>query len=308
MAPRVSVNLCCWNSAKTLEETLASVWAQTYADYEVVAVDDGSTDQTPDILERHRRAGRPLIVHRQPNAGLGAARNKAEALSRGELLAIIDHDDVWEPRKLELQVPLFADPKVSFVGSDALYIDAAGRTLGRYSDRAPLRRGDVLRELTLYNFVPCAAAMVRRSAVARAGGWFKPDFRIAEEYELFLRLAEAGTFDYVPEPLVRIRVLPGSAGWDVRRERTEMRRIYEDLFRRRPELADSLGSSAVRVKRAGLWLSPEQADALAGLPARPKARLSAAALLAAARAGERAVDALLGLKRSAARARAKWLK
>ncbi|TBR17711.1 glycosyltransferase [bacterium] len=306
--PKVSVNVCCWNSAGTLDETLSSVWAQTYGDYEVVAVDDGSTDATPDILERHRKAGRPLVVHRQANAGLGAARNKAQSLSRGELLAILDHDDVWERDKLERQVPLFADPAVAFVGSDATYIDAAGRSLGRYSDRAPLRRGDVLRELTLYNFVPCAAAVMRRSAVEKAGGWFKPDFRIAEEYELFLRLAGTGAFDYVPAPLVRIRVIPTSAGWDVGRERAEMRRIYAELFSRRPDLEGALGPAAVRVKRAGLWLSPEQADALAGLPAPPKARLAAAALLAAARAGDKAVDALLGLKRSAARARSKWLK
>ncbi|MBI3298586.1 MAG: glycosyltransferase family 2 protein [Elusimicrobia bacterium] len=303
--PQLSVNLCCWNSAKTLDKTLNSVWAQTWTDYEVVAVDDGSTDSTPDILEKHRAAGRPLVVHRQKNAGLGAARNKAQSLSKGELLAILDHDDLWEPTKLERQVPLFRRREVVCVGSDAVYIDADGKPFGRYSDRVLLRRGTVLRELTLYNFVPCAAAVMRRSAVELAGGWFKPDFKIAEEYELFLRLAGVGEFDFVSEPLVRVRVLPGSLGWDVSRERAEMRRIYAELFARHPALEKELGPAAARVKRAGLWLSPEQADALAGLPASPKARLSAAALSAAARAGDGAVDALLGLKRGASRLREK---
>lgn len=303
--PRVSVNLCCWNSSAYLEETLASVWAQDYADYEVIAVDDGSKDSTPDILERHRRGGRPLVIHRQANAGLGAARNKALSLSKGELIAILDHDDVWEPSKLSRQVPLFENDAVGFAGSDAILMDPEGRALSRTAQRNPQVRGKVLEPLTLYNFIPCAAAMMRRSAIEAAGGWFKPDFKIAEEYELFLRLAAVSEFDYVDAPLVRIRVHAASAGWDVGRERAEMRRIYDELFKREPALAVALGREAAKVKRAGLWLTPAQAEALAGRPAPRKARVSAAALSAAAGLPPRALDALLGLKRGAARFRAR---
>jgi len=296
--PRVSIDLCCYNSEPFLEETLASVFAQTFTDYELVIVNDGSKDRTDEIVRRHVAAGRPIVYHPQANAGLGAARNKALELSKGELIAILDHDDVWEPRKLELQVPLFDRREVGFAGSDARYIDARGRPLGLYSDANPLQRGKVLRELVLYNFVPCAAAVLRRSAIGAAGGFFKPDFRVSEEYELFLRLAAISEFDYSPEPLVSIRVHAASAGWDFAREREENRRIYAECFAREPGLADALGPRLLGVKRAGLWVHPDLADALDGRPANRRIALKAAVLERLARLSPGLVDRLRGASRT----------
>ncbi|MDE2040050.1 MAG: glycosyltransferase [Elusimicrobia bacterium] len=288
-APKVSVNLCCYNSERFLEETLASIFSQTCADYELVIVNDGSSDRTDEIVRGHIARGREIVYQPQPNAGLGAARNKALELSKGELIAIIDHDDVWEPEKLARQLPLFRDPEVGFAGCDALYVDSAGRPLGRYSLQAPLRRGRVLRELFLWNFIPCAAVVMRRSAIEKAGGFFKPDYRIAEEYELFLRLAGVSSFDFDPEPLVRLRVHPGSAGWDCARERAEMRRAYGECLRREPALAAGLGADELAIKRAGLWLRPGTSP------------LKRAALRGVAALGPAAVDALAGAKRFLAR-------
>lgn len=300
--PRVSINLCCYNSEPFLEETLASVFAQTYRDYELVVVNDGSRDRTEEIVRRHAAAGRPIVYRAQPNAGLGRARNAALALSSGELIAILDHDDVWDPRKLERQVPLFDRPEVGFAASDALFIDARGRTLGRYSADNPLQRGSILRPLVLYNFIPCAAVVMRRGAIDGAGGFFRPDFRISEEYELFLRLAARSEFDFSPEPLVRIRVHAASAGWDFAREREENRRIYEECFAREPALARSLGPDLLALKRAGLWVRPDLADALAGRPAGRRAALAAALLVRLARWNPALVDRL----REANRAVRRW--
>ena len=296
--PKVSINLCCCNSEPFLEETLASVFAQTYTDYELVIVNDGSRDGTDAIVRRHLAQGRPLVYRAQKNEGLGAARNKALELSSGGLIAILDHDDVWEPRKLEKQIPLFERPEVGFTGSDALLMDAAGRPLSLCSQRNPLRRGHVLRELFLYNFVPCAASVLRKSAIAKAGGFFRPDFRIAEEYELFLRLAEVSEFDFVPEPLVRIRVHPSSAGWDFNRERAELGQAFAECLKRNPGLSRELGPKVLAVKQAGLWLRPEAADALRGLGAPLKVRAQAAALYGLARLGPGAVDFLRRWKRA----------
>ncbi|MCX5796537.1 MAG: glycosyltransferase [Elusimicrobia bacterium] len=290
--PKVSINLCCYNSEPFLEETLASVFAQTYADYELVVVNDGSRDGTDAMIRRHIAQGRPIVYHPQDNAGLGAARNKALELSSGEFIAILDQDDVWEPRKLERQLPLFSRPEVGFAGSDALLMDAAGRPLSLYSRRNPLRRGRVLPELFLYNFIPCAAAVLRKSAIAKAGGFFRPGFRIAEEYELFLRLAEISEFDFAPEPLVRIRVHPASAGWDFDRERAETWQALCECLERQPRLSQEFGPKVLAIKRAGLWLSPEAADALRGRPAGWKARAQAAALYGLACLGPGAADLL----------------
>jgi glycosyltransferase involved in cell wall biosynthesis len=302
--PRLSVNLCCYNSEPFLRETLDSVFAQTFQDYELVVVNDGSRDGTEGIVREYAAAGRPIRYHAQANAGLGAARNRALGLSSGEIIAIIDHDDVWEPEKMARQMALFERAEVGFVGSDALYIDREGRPLYRAAEVSALRRGAILRELFLYNFIPCASVVMRRSAIAAAGGFFRPDFRIAEEYELFLRLAEASEFDFVADPLVRIRVRRGNSGWDAARERAEMLQAYEECLRRRPGLARDLGERVIRVKSAGFWLRPEEADALngrgGGLGVRARAYLRYGLSLL----GPAAVTRLLRLKRFFTRSRA----
>lgn len=273
--PKVSVNLCCYDSEPFLRETLDSVFAQTYQDYELVIVDDGSRDGTQALIREYIAAGHPIRAIAQANAGLGAARNKALESSAGEFIAIIDHDDVWEPGKLERQMALFSRDEVGFVGSDARYIDREGRALYLSSEINPLRRGRILRELFLYDFIPCASAVLRRSALAAAGGAFRPELRFVEEYELFLRLAQVAEFDFIPDPMVRIRVHPGNASWDKAGERAEMLRIYAECLQRWPTLAAGLGSRAVRVKSAGFRLSPEQAAALAGRGGTSRARAGA---------------------------------
>ena len=92
--PRVSIIIPVYNGAATIDRALASVFAQTFTDHEIVICDDGSTDDTSAVLARY---GDKVRVVRQPNRGLPAARNAAVAASRGELLALIDHDDEWLP-------------------------------------------------------------------------------------------------------------------------------------------------------------------------------------------------------------------
>jgi len=280
--PKFSVNLCCYNSERYLEETLQSVFGQTFQDFELVVVNDGSRDATDTIIRRHLAAGRPIIYHPQANAGLGAARNKALELSHGELIALIDHDDMWEPRKLEKFVPLFDRPAVAFAGSDAYFINSAGRFLHRYSDVTSMRRGRVLRELFLCDFIPCASVVMRRAAIAAVGGLFRRDFGIAEEYELFLRLAEYDEFDYSPEALVRIRIHAASASWDIVREGEELRQLWADCLLRNPSLAASLGPQLLAVRTAGFSVSPALAEAFAG-QGPFKLRLKAAVLTLLAR-------------------------
>jgi len=134
--------------------------------------------------------------------------------------------------------------------------------------------------------------VMRRDAIAKAGGFFKPDFRISEEYELFLRLAALSEFDFSPEPLVRIRVHAASAGWDFAREREENRRIYEECFAREPALKEALGPRLLTVKAAGLWIRPDLAEALAGRPASWKLALKAGALEGLARLSPGLIDRL----------------
>ncbi|MEO8035126.1 MAG: glycosyltransferase family A protein [Acidobacteriota bacterium] len=99
MPPLVSVNLCCYNSERFLEETLQSIFTQTFADWELVVINDGSEDSTDAIIRRHQESGRRIVYHPQANAGLGASRNKAIELSQGKYIALICGDDAWYPHR-----------------------------------------------------------------------------------------------------------------------------------------------------------------------------------------------------------------
>lgn len=202
--PKISVNLCCYNSERYLEETLQSIFSQTYTDWELVIVNDGSTDATERIIRKHQSDGRPIVYHYQSNAGLGKARNKALELSRGKYVALIDHDDVWMQGKLEAQVRLLeSDPQLGLVYCDGYAVDAQGRDLALYSNKYYPARGYIFDELAQGCFIRPVAAVVSRSVLEKVGGF--PDFRMAEEYDLFLRIAFEYPIGYIDAPLYKYR-------------------------------------------------------------------------------------------------------
>ncbi len=208
MAPKVSINLCCYNSEKYLRETLDSVVDQTHGDWELVVVNDGSTDSTETIIQGYRREGCPIVYHYQENRGLAYSRNKALALSGGEYIAFIDHDDIWVKTKLDVQVrTLTAHPEavLTFGYSDTLLADGT---------RAPLNRSKITdlpfssfskkhnrRLLLRYGcFMAASSVMVRSEQVGLAGG-FDPACAYVEDYDLWLRLAGNYDFWLIPEVL-----------------------------------------------------------------------------------------------------------
>jgi glycosyltransferase involved in cell wall biosynthesis len=259
MPPTVSVNLCCYNSARFLEETLRSVFAQTFTDWELVIVDDGSTDSTESIVRRHIEHGRKILYHRQPNSGLGASRNKALSLSRGTYIALIDHDDVWAPRKLELQVrQMAANERLALSYTDTQVIDGLGRVVRDYMPRELTAQGDVLAPLFLRDFIACSSVLIRRDAMDEASA-FRPELRITEEYELFLRLAEWHPFGHVEEPLLQLRMHGGNASWNFLRTRAENRIVLGEALQRNPSLRQQVGNTAVRVRLAGFSCTPGEA-------------------------------------------------
>lgn len=116
-APRVSVVIPTYNQPKLLAETLDSVFAQTFTDYEVIVVNDGSTDETEAYLQS---LGTKIRLITQENQGIGAARNRGIAEARGDLVALLDHDDIWKPQKLEVQVA-FLEKHPSCVAASVPY-------------------------------------------------------------------------------------------------------------------------------------------------------------------------------------------
>ncbi len=213
--PRVSVIVPAYNAADSLAETLASVKAQTYPDWEVIVADDCSDDRTGEIAAGF--GGAVAVVRATANGGPAAARNLAIAGSSGELVAFLDADDLWLPEYLEQQVSLFDASQaqsgdVGLVTCDARVLGPNGLLAGTYADYigAPaLTLRQLIRSNTIF-----VSALSPRAVVDDAGG-FAPEIFGAEDHDLWLRILELG-YRLVanPRPLAIYRLSAGSVSAD----------------------------------------------------------------------------------------------
>jgi len=197
------------DGARYLRPCLDSVIAQTRPARAAIVVDDGSTDATPNVLADYQRHWPALEVVRSEKRGLPHARNAGIRRCRAAFVAFLDSDDVWMPDKLERQLRLFAAEReqVGFVYCGYRHIDADGRPLDK-RPIAPMLRGDVLSGLLLHgNLISGSgsAVIARRSLLERAGG-FDESLSFGEDWDLWLKLAELSQADFVPQPLVAIRI------------------------------------------------------------------------------------------------------
>lgn len=213
MAPEVSINLCCFNSEKYLRETLQSIIKQTYKDWELVIINDGSSDSTETIVYEFKNKGYPIIYKYQENKGLGASRNEALRLSQGKYIAFIDHDDVWLPEKIEKQAALFEkNLRVGLVFCDTLFFNQVGEIQQLYKREKP-PRGNIFRVLLTDYFLSLETVMIRKNALESLSEWFDEELTIMEETDLFTRLAYQWEADYVDKPLAKWRVHDASLTW-----------------------------------------------------------------------------------------------
>jgi len=210
--PQISVIIPTYNNARFIIEAVDSVLAQTYADFEIIVVDDGSSDNTQAVLAGYD--GRLTYIY-QENKGVAAARNRGSWAAQGNYLLFLDADDRIPANKLELQVPLLkANSHLGLVYSGWQHIDETGaRVLGEVR---PNKQGHVLKDLLRRSFYfPIATALVRRECFERVGG-FDEALRTAEDTDLWIRIAAAGyAFGYVDQPLFQYRLLSGSLSRNV---------------------------------------------------------------------------------------------
>jgi glycosyltransferase involved in cell wall biosynthesis len=210
-APLVSIVTPAYNAAAHFAETAASVLQQTFENWEWIVVDDGSTDATAAMVEEIADPRVRLI--RMTHSGLPAcARNRGVAAARGAFVAFIDADDIWLPRKLELQLQVLQEhPGVGLVFSRYFWYWTGAVTRKRSTPEPDLRGlpnpGFLFGRLALENAI-CASSVVVRRAVAEAFGPMDEDPRQrgTEDYEYWLRLAPTVRFAFVGEPLVLYRI------------------------------------------------------------------------------------------------------
>jgi glycosyltransferase involved in cell wall biosynthesis len=210
-APAVSVAICLHNSSRFIDDALESVFSQTWQDFEVILVDDGSTDGCADAIEDRWRDARVRLI-RQPHLGLGRARAVSVTSARGEFVAFLDHDDLWLPEKLETQIMTARrQPEAALIFSDCLLIDARGVTIGRLSDRfdygsIDLAPGRAFRELLVRGCFIDVSTVLVRAAVFRRVGPFAAKYRYVEDYDMWLRIARGYRLFCVTTPLAKRRI------------------------------------------------------------------------------------------------------
>jgi len=229
--PLVSVIIPAYNAANTIGETIASVQAQTLRDWEIILIDDGSTDETAVVVEA---IGDPRIqVYRYSNAGQGESRNRGACHATGEFFAFLDADDLWLPDKLERMVKAIGEhPQAAVAYSWIDHIDQNGHFLTRASDYT--RQGYVYDKLLLSDFIAGGSnLMLWRGAFGMVGG-FNPDLPPAEDRDMWLRLAEKFHFVAIEAPLLRYRQVPQSQSANVTRMERSQRRVIEAAFDRAP--------------------------------------------------------------------------
>jgi glycosyltransferase involved in cell wall biosynthesis len=233
VAPRVSIIIPTWNRRHHVVEAIDSVLAQTYTDYEIIVVDDGSTDGTSDLLAQRYR-GRPLTCIIQQNRGSSAARNAGIRAARGELLAFLDSDDLWLPRKLESQVPRFdRNPAVGFVFCGSSKVNERGVPV-ETREPTPEYRGHAVRAMLRRSMMPTPTVMIRSRLVPETGYMYE-DLAYGEDWNYWLRIAARCEVDFVPEVLVHYReVAGGLSGIDFEAFRKSELAAIEALFRDPP--------------------------------------------------------------------------
>lgn len=232
MNPLVTVVVPTYQGANFVRQTLDSVLAQTFQDFELVVCDDGSTDATLAILDSY---GDRLRLVKQKNRGVAAARNRAAQSARGEFLAFLDHDDLWEPEMLATLVPILrADAALGLVYSDALVIDKTGAVRGRRGQYLTYHQGDVFDALLRGNFIPVETTLMRTALYRELGGCDE-GLRYLEDYDLCLRVARRARIGFHPGPLARYRVHDRNLSHDREPMSVEWMAVLERL--RSPEHA-----------------------------------------------------------------------
>lgn len=233
--PRVSVVVPVYNGAGTLEATLASVWAQTFQAFEVLVINDASTDGTGPLLARQADVRLRVLDGRQTDlrSGVSAGRNRGVAEARGEFVAFLDGDDLWTPDKLARQVAaLDSTPLAALAYSWTDLINGEGRVIQQGSHT--VANGMVYPRLAARNFLDCGSTpLIRRRALHAVGG-FDESLRGGEDWDLWLRIAADHGVVCVPAVQVLYRVHPHSAMANVTQQVSDVCRVITRAVARLP--------------------------------------------------------------------------
>ncbi len=239
--PIVSVIIPVYNQAEYLRAAIDSVLAQTWREFELIVVDDGSIDGTPDVIHSY---GNQVFGFRKENGGGASALNYGLRRARGRWIAWLSADDAWEPTKLGRQLEAVeGKPEVGLVYTDYIWIDRAGKPLRRFSMPTVSSRASRLLRLLWGSYVNGSSALIRREVFDQVGLFDERD-RFTPDYDFWLRLAMDHEALRVPEPLVRYRIHGAQSSGNILRMTEARHRV---IARALPRMGRRLGSLGVLV-------------------------------------------------------------
>lgn len=256
--PRVSVVIPTYNCARFLGQTIDSALRQAYRDFEIIVVDDGSTDDTQQVVAGY---GKTIRYVYQSNQGASAARNVALSIASGEFIAYLDADDLWIADKLSRQVEyLDAHPACGFLHTEVSVIDEQNKVLHtrfNYETNRPVPQGLCIRELLLRSHIQTLTVLERRTAFNDAG-MFDLRLPVAQDYLHWLGVVLCGyEVGYLAEPLGQYRWRAGSLMSSQRRLVEDFVRIYEIILAEYG-LERSQGAEMMELVQAQLYATQRQ--------------------------------------------------
>lgn len=238
--PTVSVVIPTYNTSRYISDAIDSVLAQTFRDFEVIVIDDGSTDNTRQVLEPYRHQ---IVYILQENQGVAAARNRAIQQALGEFVALLDADDQWLPDKLEKQLAfLRSQPEVSLLFGDAEMFSATGPVppslLARRDFRCQLTErpfivSDAFHLLLDENFIPTSTVIVRKTYLDQVGG-FDLDLPPVEDRDMWLRFAHKFPIACISNVLARKRTHDSNISSDKKQRMISLIKVLEKTYANNP--------------------------------------------------------------------------
>jgi glycosyltransferase involved in cell wall biosynthesis len=228
--PKVSIVIPTYNRADFLPKTIQSVLNQTYQDWEMIIVDDGSTDKTEEIVKGYKESGIRYIVHKS-NLGISAARNTGIKKSKGKYIALLDSDDEWFPEKLSCQMKIFQekDSKCGVVCTSGYMVKGSKLICTR---EIPADLDNFYERFLFENFIWVSSVLVKKECFEKAG-LFDENLKSCEDWDMWIRIAKYYKLIFLETPLIKYVIHSGQLSENILEKINARKRI---LFKHQDEL------------------------------------------------------------------------
>lgn len=242
----VSAIIPSYNSAVYIKDAIESILSQTYKNIEILIVDDGSIDNTRDVVVSYEKLYPGKVRYlSQKNQGPGIARNNGIANANGEYIAFLDADDMWEVDKIKVQVESLESSETMHIShTDFVYMYKGGIIKpSEYSNKKKKNfSGDIFFSLFRENFIRTSTVMIKKDTFNQAGG-FDPDLFMSEDYDLWLRITKGrSVVSYIDKPLLKVRLHESHMTGDAQRTYMWVNKVIEKSIASSSDMADKLKS------------------------------------------------------------------